>query len=260
LSGVGNQPTQREIKLGSITSRVWEKGDGEPLIFLAGLGGLTQWTPCLEQMSASRRVIVPSLPGYPGGTGHDQLDSTLDWVIATLDLIEAVRGEGADWMGVSVGATLVAEAAAASHGCRRLVLVAPFGVFDEAEPVTDIWAQPPGAQLRLLCHNQENTRYVTPDDSDPIERQVLLARANEAAARLLWPTTDIGLARRLHRIHVPTLILRGAEDAVVPASYMDRIVDAIAGDVQRGSISGAGHLADLDAPDAVAEQVLDFLR
>jgi pimeloyl-ACP methyl ester carboxylesterase len=140
-----------------------------------------------------------------------------------------------------------------------LVLLAPLGLFDEADPVTDVWAQPPGSQPGLLCARPESTAYFTPDDSDPIEKHVIMARASESAARLLWPTTDIGLARRLHRIRVPTLLLRGAEDAVLPASYMDRFVAGIAGDVQRGSVAGAGHLADLDAPDAVAEQVIDFL-
>jgi pimeloyl-ACP methyl ester carboxylesterase len=139
------------------------------------------------------------------------------------------------------------------------VLVAPFGLFDEAEPVADVWAQPPGRAHALFCARPESTAYLEPDDDDPIESQVVMARASEAAARLLWPTTDTGLVRRLHRIQVPTLMLRGAEDALLPESYMDRFVAAISGSVQRGGIAGAGHLADLDAPEAVADQVLEFL-
>jgi pimeloyl-ACP methyl ester carboxylesterase len=259
MSDVLSPPSTREIKVGGLTSRVFEKGEGEALVFLAGLCGLTRWTPCLDALAAGRRVVVPALPGFPGGTGHDQLDSTLDWVMATLDLIEAVDGVGADWMGVSIGGTLAAEAAAASGACRRLVLVAPLGLFDEADPVTDVWAQRPGAQAGVLAARPESARYFTPDADDAIEQQVLMARANEAAARLLWPTTDTGLSRRLHRIHAPTLLLRGTADAVLPASYMERMVAGIAADVQRGTIPRAGHLADLDEPAAVAEQVLDFL-
>ena len=88
---------------------------------------------------------------------------------------------------------------------------------------------------------------------------MLRARAGEAAARLLWPTTDTGLGRRLHRITARTLILWGSEDRIIPASYAKRFAGEIAGQSEVRSIEGAGHLADLDAPDACAEAVEEFL-
>lgn len=253
-------PREWHVRVGRIQSRVWEGGCGEPLLFLAGLGGLTKWTPCLVALAETRRVIVPALPGYPGGIGHDGLDGVIDWVTATLDLIDAVGGMGIDWVGVSIGATLIAEAAAASRGGRRLALVSPLGVFDPADPVTDVFCQPPGAMAGLLCHRPESRTYFTPDEADPIEAQVVTARASEAAARLLWPTTDTGLARRLHRISAPTLLMRGAEDAVLPASYLPRIADGIGGPTELATLPGAGHLADLDAPREVVGRLLEFLR
>ena len=84
-------------------------------------------------------------------------------------------------------------------------------------------------------------------------------RAQEAAARLLWPIGDLGLAKRLHRIRATTLILWGDQDRVVPASYAKRFAEAIAGDTTLQTIKGAGHLADLDAPDPTASTILDFL-
>ena len=84
-------------------------------------------------------------------------------------------------------------------------------------------------------------------------------RAMEAAARLLWPLGNRGLAKRLHRITAPTLLLWGSEDRIVPASYAKRFAAGIAGKTEIRSIAGAGHRADLDAPDATAEAVLAFL-
>jgi len=259
-AGGSAPPAEHVVEVAGLTSRVWEKGEGETLVFLAGLGGLTRWSPCLEALCRARRVVVPALPGYPGGTGHTELDTPLDWLTATLDLIDAIGGRDADWVGVSVGATLAAEAAAASHACRRLVLVAPLGVFDPEDPVTDVWCQRPGTQAGLLCATEAGRACITPDEDDPVEAQVVATRASEAAARLLWPTTDIGLARRLHRIRMPTLLLRGHEDAVLPASYLSRIGDGIGGPTQLGTVAGAGHRADLDAPDEMAARILDFLR
>lgn len=255
-------PRESAVTVNGEPCRVWEKGSGEPLGYLAGLGGLRRWTPFLDRLAQHRRVIVPSLPGMPGATGHDQLDSQIDWAAATLDLLEAAGLDGADLIGASVGGTLALEAAAlARRSVKRLVLIAPFGLFDEDEPVTDCFAQRPGALPALLVSDPEKLSALSerPEQEDEIEWQVVQLRAGEAAARLLWPTSDTGIARRLHRIEVPTLILWGSEDRVIPASYAKRFAAGMAGDVQIRSIEGAGHLADVDRPDDCAAHALEFL-
>ena len=98
-----------------------------------------------------------------------------------------------------------------------------------------------------------------PEGEDEVEWQIALTRASEAAARLLWPLGDLGLAKRLHRIRVPTLLLWGDQDRVVPASYAKRFADGISGWVEVRSIVGAGHMAEIDRPDAVADAILRFL-
>lgn len=258
------QPRERQVTVNGRACRVWEKGEGEPLGFLAGFGGLPRWTPVLDRLAERRRVVVPSLPGFPGADmGHDQLDVLLDWVLATRDLLAESGLDGADLMGVSVGGALAAEVAAIfGPVVRRLVLVAPLGVYDEAEPVADLWAQRPGQVAGLVC--RDATRFdalvkVPEGFNDPIEWQIEQVRASEAAARLLWPLCDTKLAQRLPRIRQRTLLLWGKEDRVVPPSYATRFADRIRGQTTIRLIDSAGHLADLDQPDAVAEATLAFL-
>ena len=102
-----------------------------------------------------------------------------------------------------MGATLAAEVAAFSRASvRRLVLIAPLGLFDANEPPADLFAQRLSAVPPLLCAHPE--RYeaflARPDGADAVEWEIETARAQEAVARLLWPLTDTGLAKRLHRI------------------------------------------------------------
>jgi pimeloyl-ACP methyl ester carboxylesterase len=217
-------PRRRRVTLpGGGEARVLERGEGEPLGFLGGLRGLPRWIPFLDRLAAERRVVAPSLPGFPGGGDHRGLDDPLDWISATLDLLEASELEGADLIGASLGGALAAEVAALSRASlRRLVLIAPLGLFDESERI--------GA-----------------------------TRAEEAAARLLWPTGDLGLSKRLHRIHTPTLLLWGSEDRVVPASYAKRFASRLGGLVSIRSLEGAGHMLELDAPEAAADAILEFL-
>ena len=83
--------------------------------------------------------------------------------------------------------------------------------------------------------------------------------AQEAAARLLWPLGETGLRNRLGRIECPTLLLWGKDDALLPLSYAERFAEAISGPVEIATIPGAGHLAEIDAPDATAKRIAQFL-
>src|ERR1700681_4343602 len=125
------EPQTTTVEVNGFPCRVWSKGNGPKLGFLAGLGGLPRWIPFLDKLAEQREVIVPSLPGFPGATGHAVLDSHLDWVLAVRHLLAESGLAGADLAGSSVGASFAAEVAAIwPETVRRLALVAPFGLFD----------------------------------------------------------------------------------------------------------------------------------
>jgi pimeloyl-ACP methyl ester carboxylesterase len=243
--------------------RVFEKGRGRPLGVLAGLLGFATWTPFLEALSQKRRVIVPSLPGHPGGGDFRTLDSLIDWVVATQELLEASDLAGADLVGLGIGGALAAEVAALSPAyVKRLALVAPFGLFDEGEPVADFWAKRAGELPHTLSARPADFAtevLAQPPGADEIEFRVAQVRSLEAAARLLWPLCDRGLGKRLHRIRAATLLVWGGEDQIVPASYAKRFAEGISGRARIRSIAGAGHRVDFDAPEGLAKLILDFL-
>lgn len=81
-----SEPKTETVDVNGHGCRVWKKGSGPKLGFLAGFGGLPRWIPFLDRLAEQREVIVPSLPGYPGATGHNLLDSHLDWLIAVREL------------------------------------------------------------------------------------------------------------------------------------------------------------------------------
>lgn len=235
---------------------------GERVGVLAGLGGVPCWSPFLDALAERHRVVVPSLPGFPGGEGLERLDDLADWVAATLDLLEAAGLEGADLVGCSVGGMLAAEVAALSRATvRRLVLVAPFGLFAAEDPTRDVFAVRQDELPALLCTHPERlaARTAPPEGADATEWLLALTRASQAAARLLWPLGDRGLVKRLHRVKAPTLLVWGERDRVVPPSYAQRFAAGIAGPVETRTIPGAGHLVDLDEPEALAREIGGFL-
>ena len=255
-------PAERSVSVNGAPCRVREKGRGNPLFYLAGFGGLPRWTPFLDRLAERHRVVAPSLPGFPGAAGHDRLATVLDWVAATLDLLEGEGLAGSDLVGASVGGALAAEVAALSPGLvRRLVLIAPFGLYDKSAPPTDLWAQKPPSVPALLCAEPKTyTDHMAPPEGVSAEEwPIVTTRASEAAARLLWPLADTRLERRLHRIRCPSTILWGAADKVLAPSYAERFATGIAGKTTTAIIPGAGHLAELDQPARVAEAVLTAL-
>jgi len=252
------------VDINGFSSRVWKKGVGPPLGFLAGFGGLPRWIPFLDVLARERTVIVPSLPGFPGGArGHTVLDSHLDWVLAVRQLLQKAGLDGADLAGSSVGASFAAETTAIWPGSvRRLVLIAPWGLFDEKEPMTDPWAQRAPEVPALLCADPErwNQLKAEPEGANSPEWPIEQTRANEAAARAFWPLGNTRLEKRLPLIAAPTLLIWGAEDRIMPRSYADRFAAAIAGEARITTIAGAGHLAELDKPDEIAAAILRWIK
>jgi pimeloyl-ACP methyl ester carboxylesterase len=251
------------VDINGFSCRVWKKGQGPRLGFLAGFGGLPRWIPFLDALARQRTVIVPSLPGFPGGErSHIVLDSHLDWVLAVRHLLQKAGLEGADLAGSSVGGSFAAEIAAIWPGSvRRLALVAPWGLFDEKEPMTDPWAQRAPEVPGLLCADPEawNRLKAEPEGVNSPEWPIEQTRASEAAARAFWPLGNTRLEKRLPLVTAPTLLIRGDEDRILPRSYLERFAAAIGAATRITAIPGAGHLAELDKPDEVAAAILGWV-
>lgn len=257
-----NDPQTLTVDVNGFPCRVWRKGNGPVLGWLAGFGGLPRWTPFLNKLAETRTVIVPSLPGFPGATGHTILDNHLDWIVAVRQLLVKAGLDGADLGGASVGGSFAAEMAAIfPASVKRLVLLAPFGLFDDKEPPTDPWAQRNDAVAALMCADPENWKKLIapPENANSVEWPIEMTRAAEAAARAFWPLGNTQLAKRLPLIEAPALIVWGEQDRVQPKSYAATFASGIKGKTTIQMISGAGHLADLDQPEVVADAILGWL-
>ena len=256
------EPRTTTVELNGFSCRVWTAGSGPKLGFLAGFGGLPKWVPFLDALAQERTIVVPSLPGFPGGErGHSVLDNHLDWVVAAHLLLEKAGLGGADLAGSGPGGSLAAEVAAIwPQAVNRLALIAPFGLFDEQDPATDPWAQRAPDVPGLLCADPSrwNELKAEPEGLNSPEWSIEQVRAAEAAARIFWPLGNTKLEKRLPLIAAPTLLLWGDQDQIMPRSYADRFARGISGRTEIRMIPGAGHLAELDQPDAVAAAILQW--
>jgi pimeloyl-ACP methyl ester carboxylesterase len=257
------EPKTTAIEVNGFSCRVWTAGSGPKLGFLAGFGGLPKWVPFLDRLAERRTVVVPSLPGFPGGErGHTVLDSHLDWCLAVREIVQKAGLDGCDLAGSSVGAAMAAELAAIwPQAVKRLALVAPFGLYADDDPPTDPWAQRPPDVPNLFCSDPKNWEMLKaePEGRNDPEWPIEQVRASEAAARIFWPLGNTRLEKRLPLISAPTLLVWGADDRIMPQSYARRFAKGIKGKSEIKVIPGAGHLAELDKPDETAAAILAWM-
>ena len=244
-----------------LSQLVYRGGDGPPLLWLHGLGGVDRSHPLLEGLAERHTVFAPLAPGFSNLGELDELDDVHDLAMHYDDLLDVLGLEHAVVAGHSFGAMLAAELAA--HYPRRvtaLVLISPVGLWNDAYPVADLFALTPSEMPALLYADPSKAPSApTSAGSAPdIEGIIALAQSLTTVAKFLWPIPERGLARRLARISAPTLILFGEDDAVVPPRYAEDFVAAIPGASSK-LIAGAGHMVASESPYEVLAAIGGFL-
>ncbi|MFN8421914.1 MAG: alpha/beta fold hydrolase [Anaerolineae bacterium] len=99
------------------------------------------------------------------------------------------------------------------------------------------------------------------DDPELIEevRDIMASTSVEGVVGALGAMRDrVDSTPTLATIAVPTLILHGAADTLMPPAEAEKLRDGIAG-AELVMIEGAGHLLNMEQPDAFNDALLDFL-
>jgi pimeloyl-ACP methyl ester carboxylesterase len=238
--------------------RVFEAGDGPPLVFLHGAGGIVEESPFLAALARKWHVFAPLLPGYGDSEGGEELRDMLAVTLHTFDVVEALRLDRPALVGHSMGGMIAAEmAAVAPREVERLGLVAPAGLWLAEHPIPDLFTVLPRDLPALLFHDVGlGERLMAPggDLADPKFLEAFLvrnARQLTMASKLLFPIPDRGLAERLYRIRARTVIVWGESDRLIPPAYGNAFRHGIAG-AELVTVPRAGHLVIAEQSDAVA--------
>jgi pimeloyl-ACP methyl ester carboxylesterase len=233
--------------------------DGSAVVYLPGIAGHPASSPALDALGdAGWDVVVPRIAGLDGRSGFQAPDDYLSWLTVVWDSLDATGALPCPVVGASLGGMLAADLAVfRPEAVSAAVLLAPFGIFDEAQPGLDIYALPTAERMGHLFAKGvpepflERFAELGPDDG-PVARYL----SDVAAASLLWPLGDRGHDRRLHRVKCPTLVLWGELDELLP-------VGTAAAWAKHGLpvevVAGAGHLLEWDQPDEVAARLVEFL-
>jgi len=279
----------RTVTANGLRMHVTEIGAGEPVLLLHGFPQSSrEWAPMMEGLADRARLIAPDLRGA-GSTeappsGYDAR-TVLHDVIALLDElgIERVDLVGHDW-GALVGFDLCLGH---PDRVRRYVAIAvPAPYFDMTpallvamgKALPHLWFQwaiaTPVLGPRLLSRGRQRlARWLLrgferrPMDSADVEAYVAALRdpARARAASKLYRGLILPAFMKIMRggyrgrvLNTPTLVLFGADDALLPKDAMAvRPEDAPYTTVE--FVPGGAHFLVDDNPDEVARRVAGFL-
>jgi pimeloyl-ACP methyl ester carboxylesterase len=233
-----------------IETAVLSAGEGDPLVYLHGAGTAFGFDHLLP-LARRNRLVVPHHPGFGRSEDDPSVDSLHDYVLHYLDLLDRLGIEQLSLVGESLGGCIAAWLAIEqAPRIRRLVLQSPFGLKVPGHPSVDFFSIPDEDVPAHLVAD----RTLLGDGSATPAPEFLAERYREATsfARVAWKSPyDRKLARWLHRISAPTLLLWGEEDTLHPVGQARAWAESIAGAEVR-TFPGVGHLPTLETPEAVA--------
>ena len=251
------------ITIAGVELEVFQGGAGPPLLFLHGGPGFAPEHPYVAPLAARHRVIAPSHPGFGRSSLPDWIDTVDDIAYIHLELLERLGLRQVDVIGCQFGGWVAAELATKTPAViRRLVLAGPAGV--KLGPVDrldfpDIFALPRSTLEGLLYHDPQRMRVDPSRLSD--EQLTIMLRNYETLALLCWEPYmhNPKLRHRLRRITAPTLLLRGESDGLVSTEYISGCAKLLP-NARTETIAAAGHLPQMEQPEAFVGTVLRFLE
>jgi len=232
--------------------------------------GANMWEPQIHSIPKGWRLITPDLRGFGGSTELESPSSPAigDYADDVVDLLGELSVERAVIGGLSMG------------GYAAFALLQSKPEIIEALILADTRAgadSPEGRANRrnmLALVDREGPQGVAKEMMPKLLGKTTLETNQTAEAtvrRLIKQQSPVAIRgainRMMHRpdatallatINVPTLVITGEEDTLIPVQEAEKMAAAITGS-KLVTIPAAGHLSNLEQPDAFNHALSAFL-
>ena len=216
------------------------RGRGEPMLLIPGLGSTCRvWDPIAEDLAGDFCLITPDNRDMGESVGRRPARTVLDYSADFLELLDQLQVERAHVLALSLGG-VIAQQFVHDHPSRvaRLVLVSStHRVAPYLREMIKLVGQsmrrfPRPLFLRTMALLSSGPLFL---DADPkcidrkIEHDLRLNISALALMRQLRCIAAAELIRHDHHITVPTLVIAGEHDVLIPSCYAWQLADTIPG-------------------------------
>jgi pimeloyl-ACP methyl ester carboxylesterase len=257
-------------------------GEGPVLLLIHGMAGsATTWRHVMPALSEAFTVVAPDLLGH-GGSEKGPGDYSLGNLASSLrDLLVALGHDRATIVGQSLGGGIAMQLAYQfPERCERLVLVSSGGLGREVNQLLRLLSLPGSeavlslgcsAPIRRAIENVAGVASRVGLEPAPVIQELWRSYASlgdedtrRAFLRTLRAVIDRGgqavsAASRLHlAADVPTLILWGSADPIIPVLHAHEAHAAIAGS-RLQIFEGVGHYPHVEEPARFVAVLREFI-
>lgn len=248
----------------ALSYRIYGDAGQQAVILLHSLGTDGHlWRGCIEQWQSEYRLIVPDTRGH-GASAPSTSHSVNTWT-QDLDCVIRAAGSGSvSLVGVSMGGIqAMAYASEFPDSVAALVVADSFltvgGAVRDAK-VSTLIGDLRSSALSTIAANYLAATFTTPYPVGAADVKSAIsgidADSYVAATDCCFGVDIVNLARR---VTAPTLVLWGDRDYKTPRVLSEQIRDNIAGAVL-DVVPDAGHLSNVDNPDAFSRLVSQFIN
>jgi 3-oxoadipate enol-lactonase len=247
-------------------ARIWwdQSGAGDPVLLIMGHAyGAGMWHRTAPGLAASHRVIRFDNRGVGRSSDPPGPYPVPLMAADALAVLDAAGAASAHVYGVSLGGALALQLALDHPGrVRSLILgctAASAGGVSRGALLTQVRSLLPAAALNRmawkLLYGPGTPAARRAEDQQIVRRTRCSGRGRRGQ---LTGAAGFDVTGRLAEIGVPTLVMHGAQDRIVPAASARRLAGGIAG-ARLVIFPGAGHAYITDVADAANQEVLHFL-
>jgi len=256
--------------INEITVGYSDQGNGTPLVFIHAFPlSKTMWQPQVDALKDTYRMITIDLGGHGESDivlWHDSLDDYAKDVIHLLDHLGIAQ---AVFVGLSMGGyTLFSIYRHYPNRVQAMVLADTRAQADSEEgkagrrsmaQVAFSDGAPAIADLMLPKLLAPSTIKHHPEIVEQVRQMILQTSTAGIVVDLVAMASRPDSTDLLPTITCPTLVIVGEDDQATPVAESQYIADRISGSALV-TIAGAGHLSNLEQPDAFTHALESFLE
>jgi pimeloyl-ACP methyl ester carboxylesterase len=250
--------TLESVSVAATEIRFRRRGDGPSLVVLHHSFGIPHWLPLYADLATDHDLVVPDLPGFGESQVPTWARHPRDLALLLGHFVDRLDRGPVAVMGCGFGGWVAAELATmAPDRVSHLVLVGSAGLLPEEGRIFDQMLTSHSEYVKSAFSSLAAYEAIYGSDF-PLSDDVLLTWAinREMVTRVAWKPYMYNrqMAPLLTEVDVPTLIVWGGEDQIVPIECGEQFERLLA-NARLEVIPGCGHAVDMEQPERLAALV-----